>query len=100
MRRDHGRVIAITARLVFPAGFADTPPRLQQRSGPTLPLPRRLTAFLFLSFTLFAAACATPRPEDLPRPTEAQIAELAGEIHALDPGIDARRGGAGGGDRL
>lgn len=89
MQSDHGRVIVATARLAIPRGFADTLARLQQRSGPTLPLSRRLTALLFLSFTLFVAACSTPRPEDLPRPTEAQIAALADEIHALDPGIDA-----------
>ncbi len=89
MQRDHGRVIVATARLAIPPGFADTPPRPKQRSGPTLPLSRRLTAFIFLSFTLLVAACATPRPEDLPRPSDAQIAALADEIHRLGPGIDA-----------
>ncbi|WP_335947575.1 hypothetical protein [Salipiger bermudensis] len=89
VQRDHGGVIAGTARLAIPGGFADTPPRPKQRSGPTLPFPRQLTAILFLSVTLFVAACATQRPEDLPRPTEADIAALADEIHALDPGIDA-----------
>ena len=54
-----------------------------------MPLPRRLTAFLFLSLALFLAACATPRPEDLPRPTQSEIAALADEIHALGPNIDA-----------
>jgi len=89
MQRGHAGGIAATARLAFPRGFADTPPRPKQRPGPTLPLPRQLPAFLFLSLALFLAACATPRPEDLPRPTEAEIAALADEIHALGAGIDA-----------
>ncbi|GGG80578.1 hypothetical protein GCM10011415_32440 [Salipiger pallidus] len=58
---------------------------MQPQPIPKTPLPK--TAALLAS-ALLLAACATPRPEDLPRPTGADVAELAAAIRALGPEVD------------